>query len=228
MAPHLEYYVSVRDSISATVALFGLLAMPLISAPASHAQVNGASAAAAASAMAGHGTGPNSFAPNHSAPKTPPANGSESRRPVYLEYAAPVFYAVPVPYAVDSSAAGGTGDDNVDPNADDDANYQGGPTVFDVRGSGADDYVPPVRDIPAPHAVRSNDPGPSQPPTVLVFKDGHSLEVENYAIVGVTLFDLTPGHTRKVALADLDLEATQKKNDDRGVPFQIPSTPQGN
>jgi len=33
---------------------------------------------------------------------------------------------------------------------------------------------------------------------------------------------LTSGHPRKVALTDLDLEATQKQNEDRGVIFQLP------
>jgi hypothetical protein len=63
---------------------------------------------------------------------------------------------------------------------------------------------------------------------LLVFKDGRKLEVGNYAIVGATLFDLTPGHTRKVALADLDLEATRQQNDDRGVAFQLPPPSQAN
>ena len=63
---------------------------------------------------------------------------------------------------------------------------------------------------------------PDQPRTVLVFKDGHQLEVQNYAIVGSMLYDLTPGHRAKIALADLDLTATAKQNDDRGIDFQLP------
>jgi hypothetical protein len=71
-------------------------------------------------------------------------------------------------------------------------------------------------------------PDPPQPPTTLVFKDGRQLEVNNYAIVSQTLYDLTPGHPRKIALADLDLSATQKQNDDRGVLFQLPPSAQAN
>jgi hypothetical protein len=63
---------------------------------------------------------------------------------------------------------------------------------------------------------------------MLVFKDGHALEVDNYAIVSQTLYDLTPGHARKIALADLDLPATEKQNDDRGVTFQLPPIAQAN
>jgi len=63
---------------------------------------------------------------------------------------------------------------------------------------------------------------------MLIFKDGHQLEIENYAIVNQTLYDLTPGHRRKIALADLDLPATQKQNDDHGVPFDLPPQAQAN
>jgi len=56
-----------------------------------------------------------------------------------------------------------------------------------------------------------------------VFKDGHQLEVENYAIVGSTLYDLTEGQRRKIPLSDLDLDATTKQNDERGIDFQVPS-----
>jgi hypothetical protein len=54
------------------------------------------------------------------------------------------------------------------------------------------------------------------------------VEVGNYAIVGATMFDLTPGHPRKIALADVDLEATQKENEDHGVSFRLPSNSQAN
>ncbi len=63
---------------------------------------------------------------------------------------------------------------------------------------------------------------------MLVFKDGHTIEVGNYAIVGATLFDLTPGHSRKVAIADLDLPSTQRQNDTRGITFQLPQPGQAN
>jgi len=63
---------------------------------------------------------------------------------------------------------------------------------------------------------------------VLIFKDGHQLEVENYAIVGGTLYDLTEGRKHKIALDDLDLTATAKQNESRGVDFQIPGTSAAN
>jgi hypothetical protein len=42
--------------------------------------------------------------------------------------------------------------------------------------------------------------------------------------VGDTLFDFGAGRTHKILLADLDLAATRKANDDRGVDFQIPAS----
>jgi hypothetical protein len=62
-----------------------------------------------------------------------------------------------------------------------------------------------------------------QPKTILVFRDGHQLEVANYAIVGSMLYDLSEGRTTKLELAELDLQATVKQNDERGVEFQLPA-----
>ncbi len=59
--------------------------------------------------------------------------------------------------------------------------------------------------------------------TILVFRDKHQEEVENYAIVGDTLWNFAPQHTQKISLADLDLAATQKANEDRGTTFRVPS-----
>jgi len=59
--------------------------------------------------------------------------------------------------------------------------------------------------------------------TVLVFRDKHQEEVENYAILGDTLWNFAPGHTQKISLEDLDLAATKKANEDRGMTFRLPS-----
>lgn len=52
----------------------------------------------------------------------------------------------------------------------------------------------------------------------------------SYSIIGTTLYTkadyLTTGAwTRKVLLADLDLPATIKQNQDRGLKFDLPSGP---
>ena len=118
-----------------------------------------------------------------------------------------------------------------------DSQYLGGPTIFDRRGPGVpyrDEYTErapttsKVEPEPAPAAESERAPAADQPETLLVFKDGHKLGVQNYAILGDTLYDMTPGHSRKVVLADLDLDATMKENDQRGIDFRLPLRPKEN
>jgi hypothetical protein len=114
-----------------------------------------------------------------------------------------------------------------------------GPTMFDRNGQGfrpLSDRYPAARDQyaaagddaraaaskQAVDAATEPVKAAEQPTTVLVFKDGHKIEVKNYAVQGNVLYDLTPGHARKIPLSDLDLGATQKENDDRGNDFQLP------
>jgi hypothetical protein len=61
------------------------------------------------------------------------------------------------------------------------------------------------------------------PPTVLVFRDQHKQEIKNYAIVGQTLWSFGSPRTEKIPLADLDLAATSKANDERGLSFHVPA-----
>lgn len=261
----LEYHTVVecpaQRSLSALLTLFGMLLLPLLAVFSATAQTNSSPAipARAVSPPAPSVAPParNNFAPpassltpptkiphspkpptntppptsNQGIPQHPTANSTTYYPYVYL-----------VPYAVDPSIADASDDDNNDYNNDhnDDPGYQGGPTIFDRRGSGADSYPPPVSMSPAevspevaqaenvPDAYPDPDPAPPLAPTILVFKDGHQLEVANYAIVNQTLYDLTPGHRRKVALADLDLPATEKQNDDQGIVFQLPPSAQAN
>jgi len=65
----------------------------------------------------------------------------------------------------------------------------------------------------------------AEPPTVLVFRDGHRSEVQNYGIVGPTLWIFTERRARKYPLSDLDLPATKAANEQRGVEFTVPATP---
>ena len=68
-------------------------------------------------------------------------------------------------------------------------------------------------------------PEEQEPATVLVFKDGHHQDLRGYAITGNVLYDLTGGRARKILLADLDLPATTKLNDQLGNDFRLPSRP---
>jgi hypothetical protein len=242
----LEYHNVVnrpaRRSLQASPALYGMLVLLLLS-PSSFAQINGASNSGHFASVApptgaiAPRTGPvppptGGFVHTGASHSThsPRSSGSLNHNGNHPPHTAngtayyPYIYALPVPYAVDISAI-----DAANNNNDEDADDQGGPAIFDRRGQGPDSYAPPSNDSPQDAPVaQSADPEPPQPPTTLIFKDGHQIEVNNYAIVSQTLYDLTPGHPRKIALADLDLAATQKQNDDHGVTFQLPPQPQAN
>ena len=79
-----------------------------------------------------------------------------------------------------------------------------------------------------PESQPEKKPEDQEPPTVLVFKDGHHQEVRSYAISGEVLYDLAHGRARKILLADLDLPATMKTNDQLGNDFRLPSRPKQN
>jgi hypothetical protein len=148
--------------------------------------------------------------------------------------------AVYVPYAypvVGDYDAGDAPADQQENQRQDQDDYRGGPTIFDRRGPGqpapsyADAYPQRPRrsqtePTATPAAPPDDTPVPDQPQTLLVFKDGHQLEVQNYAVIGDTLYDLTPGRHHKIAIADLDLATTAKQNDDRGIDFRLPPKPE--
>lgn len=58
--------------------------------------------------------------------------------------------------------------------------------------------------------------------TELVFRDKHTQEVENYAITGQTFWIFDGQRTKKVPISELDIAATIKANDARGVDFELP------
>lgn len=68
------------------------------------------------------------------------------------------------------------------------------------------------------------------PPAVLVFRDGHSEEVTSYSIIADSIhtkanYWSTGKWTRTIAVADLDLPATVRQNRERGIKFELPSSP---
>jgi len=252
----LEYHDAVirslQRSVPASLALFA--AFLFFAVPASSAQTNnaasfGVGSHAANSAPTTHfyATPPTGPVTPRTGPVAPPTaghthpsgiahNGDHHPRHTATGTAYyPYIYALPVPYAVDTSATDDADNADANDSGDNDAEYQGGPTIFDRRGHGAESYIPPADDNSVRQPESATDDGgpdpipePPQAPTTLVFKDGHQIEISNYAIVSQTLYDLTPGHPRKISLAELDLPATQKENDDHGVVFQLPPSPQAN
>jgi len=83
-----------------------------------------------------------------------------------------------------------------------------------------------ARNYPPAPARESQPAEKPATPTVLVFRDNHQQEVNNYAIVGPTLWTFTANRTQKIPLSDLNIPATVKANDDRGVDFDVPQSGQ--
>ena len=258
MPRKLEYDFFVQRLNRATAAgfasvLFALVVLGLMLTTTAAAQVNGMPASVTSPGFGGrqvNGVAPSvtSLGPRGYTPGSPTCcfKGTSQGRPPFGTNPNSNFhhhnhngalswggvYAAPYYGYYDSG-------DNVanDPAGD---QYNGGPTIFDRRGSGA---TPPPPSAPYPSRARTDNfqsdaasdaaqpeagAASDQPQTVLVFKDGHQVEVANYAIVGSTLYDLTGGHRQKIALADLDLTATAKQNDDRGIDFRLPGTSEAN
>ena len=126
-------------------------------------------------------------------------------------------YPVPVPYAAE--------DDEVEPD------YASDTSMFERRRAGDRRYqrgkdADTFTSAPEPSGASpsATEAVAAQPATLLIFKDGRQIEVENYAIVGETLFEFSNGLTHKIQLAEIDLPATQKANDNRGVEFHASST----
>jgi hypothetical protein len=71
----------------------------------------------------------------------------------------------------------------------------------------------PAVEVKAPASER-----PAEPVT-LILKNGNCIAAQGYAIMGQTLWILTPGGSQRIALSDLDIAATQRANSTRGVLF---------
>jgi hypothetical protein len=144
--------------------------------------------------------------------------GSRGRGPYRRYYPGSGYYYYPYYWPYYGYYPYYDNSDSYDSNA-----YQGQqapePPPDDYYG-GASDW----RNTPRPAQAAPASAPEEQEPTVLVFRDGRQLEVHNYAIVGQTLWDLSSKGTQKIPLAELDLDATRKLNDERGTDFVLPKT----
>jgi len=246
MPGKLGYDEAVRGLKLALVTACGVLLFAAAIALSATAQINAAPPSVTSLGFGGHATsgispsvtsvGPRGFTHNPAFPNSRPLFGVNRGRPFnghhhprngVVPWGWGVgYYAVPYGYYDQGDEAAAEQPEE---------EYSGGPTVFDRRGSGRvlrpaendhasrgaeDDYSEraPVESASAAPV----EPAAEQPQTVLVFKDGHQQDVANYAIVGDTLYDLSGGRSRKIPLSTLDLDATTKQNDDRGIDFQVP------
>jgi hypothetical protein len=138
--------------------------------------------------------------------------------PDYSQYS-PYLYSSPV-YAQPGYGAPAYGEPSVTQN-DVDLGYQIQQLQQQVdqlqQQQAAVIYSPPAAVAPPPPPAEH----PSIP-TTLVFRDGRRMAVNNYAIVGDTMWILDQKGTTKIPLSSLDLNATQKENRGLGVRFPLP------
>jgi hypothetical protein len=253
MVAELEYDFFVGRLIPATRVLLAVGLLMLVLLPTAQAQITGVPASVTSAGFGNHF----SSAPGVPASVTSLGFGSQGQSPFFNQPACcinPLFPFNPNPplfshrhlhhrpffpdaaplYAVPYYSPVFVGQPAEEDSMDEE-DYNGGPTIFDRRGSGKfrhpgeGGYAPrahggerQIESTSEPDAQAAT-PVANQPETVLVFKDGHQLEIQNYAVLGGTLYDLTPGHRHKIALAELNLSATAKQNDDRGIDFQLPA-----
>ena len=100
----------------------------------------------------------------------------------------------------------------INPPYDDESNY----TV-----NGQLPQVPPAPSVQEVPSTPSAAPT-SRVPVVVVLKDGRMIEAPGYALVGTTLWVLSPQDASKIPLSDVDTEGTRKANLERGVDVVIP------
>jgi hypothetical protein len=84
---------------------------------------------------------------------------------------------------------------------------------------------------PASSRQTQPDQAPTELPTaVLVFRDGHKEEIGKYMVMGLTIhvsadYWSNGSWTRDIQIAELDVPATLKLNQQRGAKFSLPSGP---
>ncbi len=89
--------------------------------------------------------------------------------------------------------------------------------------------APPLTERAALRHKNAVQPPRELPPAVLVFHDGRKEEVTEYTIMSGIIYSkadywTTGSWTRKIQIADLDVPATLKLNQERGLKFLLPAS----
>jgi len=95
-----------------------------------------------------------------------------------------------------------------------------------LREQDQDAYARPMGP-PRDTQAREEEHAQKDAATVLVFRDQHQREIQNYAIADGVLWNFTGSRTEKIPLAIIDIPATIKANDDHGVDFRLPGASEG-
>lgn len=84
-------------------------------------------------------------------------------------------------------------------------------------------YQSPPQPAPQPQRQAKLQQQQEDLPVIVVFLDKRIQEVKNYAVANEMLVVLDGNRRKKYPLADIDLAATMKLNDERGVAFDVPN-----
>uniref|UniRef100_A0A372IU69 Uncharacterized protein n=2 Tax=Paracidobacterium acidisoli TaxID=2303751 RepID=A0A372IU69_9BACT len=89
------------------------------------------------------------------------------------------------------------------------------------------DYAPPPEYAPQERLSQTSQPAPIAEPTLtVVFRDGHTQEIRNYALTPTTLIVLdeaAAGRQQRISLDQVDLQATEQSARQAGLEFRPPS-----
>jgi hypothetical protein len=137
----------------------------------------------------------------------------------WLSYGYPGYYSSPYPYYDDFDYS----QQNSEPDYNDSGGYD------DPSGQMAQDQINHLEGEVAELREQRNSARPSsqakaeiRASTVLIFRDRRAQEVQNYAIVGDTLWIFDAQKSTKIAVDSLDIPASTKANEDRGIDFRLP------
>jgi hypothetical protein len=137
----------------------------------------------------------------------------------WLSYGYPGYYSSPYPYYDDFDYS----QQNSQPDYNDSGGYD------DQSGQMAQDQINHLEGEVAELREQRSSARPSsqaraeiRASTVLIFRDQRAQEVQNYAIVGDTLWIFDAQKSTKIAVDSLDIPASIKANEDRGIDFRLP------
>ena len=115
--------------------------------------------------------------------------------------------------------------------------FGGTPGSGQRQENAAPDYAGPTTGKPSVSRRSATPPradatlkAPELAPAVLIYRDGRHEEVSDYAIIGAVMYARGDcwhdGYCRKnIQLSDLNISATLQANQDNGVKFALPSSP---
>jgi hypothetical protein len=195
---------------------------PIRTAPARSARFRGYGFSGASVGWTGFGRRPGPSRGGYLGRRRP-TFGRRIITPLYSYPAFYPFFEYPSPLSYVGFASDYEGPQEApaaEPPAEDDALVSQVQALTDEVAELRDEQGNRAAAAPAPQVEAEDEPVPA----VLVYRDGRQLEARNFAIYGQSVWVFGNGTTRKVALADLNLDATRKLNDQRGVSFTLPAT----